>query len=110
MINNLKAMFLNWGKSQLPVPRDIQQCLDTFLVVRPGVGGLLVLSRLRLGMLLKSCSAEDRPPTTKNYPSSSINSVRVEKPCLTVNKVIAKLLYMKLPKSGDFIQAYSTRC
>jgi len=55
-------MILNWGKSQLPIPRDIQQCLDTFSVVRPGVGELLVLSRLRLGMLLKSCSAEDRTP------------------------------------------------
>lgn len=89
MMNNLRAAILNWGKPQIPLPRDVWQYLNTFLVVTPGVGervglewGLIVPNRLRPGMLLKSYSARDRPPQQRFIHPRILTMSSLRKPAL----------------------------
>lgn len=64
-------------------PRDIRQCLESFLIVTSSVGGegmLLATSRQRPEMLLNISQFTRTVPTTKNYLIGNIYSGEVEKP------------------------------
>lgn len=57
-------------------PGDIQQCLETFLIVVIK-GILLAFSRQRPGLALNILQCTRQPHTTKNYLAANVHSAEV---------------------------------
>lgn len=76
----LKQWFSTEGNCCPAHPKNIWQCLETFLVAQIYMGCvLMVSSEWRPGMMLKILKCTEQPSTMKNYPTPNVNSAKCDK-------------------------------